>query len=120
MEAMAFMANISNAGAKNKQIQNLQAIKQQVDEFMLQRPGGMGMRQVYANHLFSAKPQLHMIYPPFTSKDIKKFEPHFGPVNSVCASPFNRRIFISCSSDGAIRIHDLQGEGGTLISFAPS
>jgi WD repeat-containing protein 34 len=61
-----------------------------------------------------------MIYPPFTSKDIKKFEPHFGPVNSVCASPFNRRIFISCSSDGAIRIHDLQGEGGTLISFAPS
>jgi hypothetical protein len=35
MEAMAFMANISNAGAKNKQIQNLQAIKQQVDEYML-------------------------------------------------------------------------------------
>lgn len=87
---------------------------------MLQRPGGMGMRNVYANHIFGAKPPLHLIYPPLQSRDVKKFEPHCGPVSSVSASPFNPRVFISCSYDGAIRIHDLRGEGGTLISFEPS
>ena len=108
-EAMSFLANISDQ-------RHIQKIKDQVDKFMLQRHG---MRQVYANQIFGAKPPLHMLYPPFTSKQCQQYDKHCGPVTSVSASPFNKRLFLTCSSDGAIRIYDIRDKR-PIISFEPS
>ncbi len=39
--------------------------------------------------------------------DTELFEPHSGPASAVDASPFFRNVFLSCSSDGAIRLYSL-------------
>jgi WD40 repeat protein len=37
-----------------------------------------------------------------------QYDKHFGPVLGVSASPFNKRLFLTCSADGSIRLYDLQ------------
>jgi WD40 repeat protein len=64
-------------------------------------------RQVYANHIFAAKPPIQMIYPPFIDRQAINYDKHFGPVLGVSASPFNKRLFLTCSTDGAVRLYDV-------------
>ena len=76
-------------------------------------------RQVFAQHIFSAKPQIDKIYPPFNSRQCKLYENHFGSVLAVSKSPFNERLFLTCSTDGTIRLYDII-EKRPVAVFEPS
>lgn len=63
-----------------------------------------GEKDVTALSVFHAKPDIKLLYPiPFTSN----FEKHMGPVTCVSCSPFLKRLFLTCSSDGTIRMYDV-------------
>jgi WD40 repeat protein len=54
--------------------------------------------------VFNAKPDIKLLYPsPFTSN----FEKHMGPVTGLTCSPFIKRLFLTCSVDGAVRMYDV-------------
>jgi WD40 repeat protein len=54
--------------------------------------------------VFHAKPDIKLLFPaPFTSN----FEKHMGPVSGVSCSPFLKRLFLTCSFDGTIRMYDV-------------
>jgi hypothetical protein len=41
----------------------------------------------------------------FSVLEVDHFEAHLGPVQSVDCSPFFRNLFLTCSSDGAVRLY---------------
>ena len=47
------------------------------------------------------------------------YDRHLGPVTAVAASPFNRRLFLSCSNDGQIKLFDFQNNR-SVAEFEPS
>ena len=58
-------------------------------------------REVKARHIFNSKPEIRALYNvPFSMN----YDKHFGAVNSVAFSPFDKRLFLSCSSDGSLRV----------------
>lgn len=87
-----------------------------VDKYMLARPPP---RQVFANHIFGAKPPIHQIYAPFASRQCTQYEKHHGPVLSCAASPFNKRLFLTCSSDSQIRMYDIHDKKA-VAQFEPA
>jgi len=93
----------------------LQKIKDFVDQYMMVRPHP---RHVYANHIFSAKPPIYIVYPPFPEAKSTQYDAHFGPVTGVATSPFNKRLFLTCSTDGTVRLYDNQ-EISPVCSFEP-
>lgn len=108
-EAMSFLSNISDQKVTQK-------VKDHVDSYMLMRPAP---RQVFANHIFSSKPPLHMLYPPLTGRQSMQYDKHYGPVLGVSTSPFNKRLFLTCSTDGCVRLYDVQDKR-PVAQFEPS
>lgn len=97
-EAINFLGNVADQ-------RNPQKIKDVVDKYMIQRPPP---RQVYADRIFDAKPPIQFLYPPFNSRQCTDYEKHYGPVLSISTSPFNKRLFLTSSTDGQIRLYDVQ------------
>ena len=95
-EAFQFLANISNQKV-------LGALKKHVDDYMLTRAAP---RRVYANHIFASKPPIQAIYPALPVS--VQFDPHYGPVLGTSISPSQKRLFLTCSSDGSVRMYDVQ------------
>lgn len=54
-----------------------------------------------------------------TALDIDHYDPHAGPVHGIDCSPFFRNLFMSCSSDGAIRLYSAL-ERHPLATLEPS
>ena len=48
-----------------------------------------------------------------------KYEPHHGPVQELHCSPFHRNLFLTCSSDGSVKIFNAN-EYGATHSVIPS
>jgi WD40 repeat protein len=46
------------------------------------------------------------------------YEKHLGPVLGLSCSPFAKRLFLSCSSDGSVRLYDTLGHK-PLLTFEP-
>lgn len=75
-------------------------VKKKVEKYIKDK----GEKDVTAVSVFHAKPDIRMLFPaPFTSN----FEKHMGPVSGVSCSPFLKRLFLTCSSDGTIRMYDV-------------
>jgi WD repeat-containing protein 34 len=63
-----------------------------------------GEREVNVQTIFNAKPDIKMLYPsPFTNN----YEKHMGPVTGCSCSPFIKRLFLTCSIDGVVRMYDV-------------
>ena len=63
-----------------------------------------GEKEIQVHTVFNAKPDIKLLYPsPFTSN----FEKHMGPVTGLTCSPFIKRLFLTCSVDGAVRMYDV-------------
>lgn len=61
-------------------------------------------KDVWATSVYAAKPDIKNLFPvPFNAN----YEKHMGPVTGICCSPFLKRLFLSCSSDGAVRLYDV-------------
>ena len=63
-----------------------------------------GEKEIQVQTVFNAKPDIKLLYPsPFTSN----FEKHMGLVTGLTCSPFIKRLFLTCSVDGAVRMYDV-------------
>ncbi|EQC34836.1 hypothetical protein SDRG_07640 [Saprolegnia diclina VS20] len=60
------------------------------------------LRDVRVSAVFDAKPDLSALYP--SALDFS-FEAHGGPVYDMAFSPFHGSLFLSCSSDGSVRLY---------------
>jgi WD repeat-containing protein 34 len=66
-----------------------------------------GSNEVVAASIFSAKPDIKTLFPiPRQTA----YENHMGPVTGTSCSPFIKRIFLTCSTDGTVRLYDVQGQ----------
>jgi len=74
-------------------------ITEKVERFCRDR----GIKEVDYNHIFEAKIDQRALY---NCTGIFPYEFHSGPVTSIKASPFQRNLFLTASSDGSIRIYD--------------
>jgi dynein intermediate chain 1 len=62
------------------------------------------LREVQVQTIFDAKPDIKLLFPsPFTAN----YEKHLGVVTGVNCSPFLKRLFLTCSVDGAVRMYDV-------------
>jgi WD40 repeat protein len=75
-------------------------VKKRVERYVQDK----GERDVYATSIYNAKPELKYLFSvPFNAN----YEKHLGPVTAISCSPFVKRLFLSCSSDGSVRLYDV-------------
>jgi WD40 repeat protein len=75
-------------------------VKKKVERYVQDK----GEKDVWAPTVYGAKPDLKLIFTvPFNAN----YEKHLGPVLGMSCSPFVKRLFLSCSSDGSIRLYDV-------------
>lgn len=91
-EAMIVLANLPPKAMND--------VKKKVERYAQDK----GEKEIQVQTVFNAKPDIKLLYPsPFTSN----FEKHMGPVTGLTCSPFIKRLFLTCSVDGAVRMYDV-------------
>lgn len=86
-------------------------IKKKVERYALDK----GAKDIWAPTVYHSKPDIKMIFSiPFNAN----YEKHMGPVLSLSCSHFAKRLFLSCSSDGNVRLYDILSHRPVLI-FEP-
>ena len=86
----------------NLPVKAMNEVKKKVERYAADRGGAKEV--ITAETVFSAKPDIKLLFPsPFTGN----FERHNGPVTGVVCSPFLKRLFLTCSADGAVRMYDV-------------
>jgi WD40 repeat protein len=95
----------------NLPTKTIMEVKRKVERYVQDK----GERDVWAPTVFAAKPDIKVLYPVPSHTN---YEKHSGPVTGISTSPFMRRLFLSCSQDGAVRLYDVQGTRA-LASFEP-
>jgi WD40 repeat protein len=104
-EAEDIMNNITNKVG-------VEQIKQEVERYCMDR----GYKEVEAVYVFNAKPDIKILYSvPFNLN----YEKQYGPNQAISFSPFHRKLFLSCSVDGTIKMYDTNNHRG-VASFEPS
>jgi len=63
-----------------------------------------GAKEITAEVLFASKVDPGLLFPP---AKVTELEPHQGPVQMLAFSPFNRKLMLSCSFDGSVRLYDV-------------
>ena len=90
---------------------NVVEIKKRVERYVQDK----GERDVWAHTVYAAKPDIKLLFPIAFNAN---YEKHLGPVSSIACSPFQKRIFLSCSTDGAIRMYDVL-DARPIATFEP-
>jgi WD40 repeat protein len=72
-------------------------------------------RDIYAPTVYMAKPPIKLLFPNAVNAN---YEKHLGPCVSISCSPFIKRLFLSCSSDGSIRLYDSANQRPIMV-FEP-
>ena len=86
-------------------------VKKKVERYVLDK----GEKDIWAPTVYHAKPDLKMLFTvPFNAN----YDKHMGPVSGMATSPFIKRLFLSCSSDGQIRLYDILNNRPVLV-FEP-
>lgn len=111
---------LSNVAVPPGQERRLAALKQHVDDYAVAMKSSNKIFKVFGDHIFSSKPPITEIYPPFRNTQQAKFSQHHGAVLATASSPFNAKLFLTSGADGLIRLYDLQGTGEPKATFEPS
>lgn len=78
----------------------LNEVKAKVERYVKDK----GEKDIWAPTVYHAKPDVKSLFTiPFNAN----YERHLGPVTSITCSPFNKRVVLSCSVDGSIRVVDI-------------
>lgn len=105
-EAIEIMNTITNAV-------ELEKMKQEIERYCMDRQH----KEVDAVHIFNAKPDMKVLYSiPCTMAYEKQ---QYGPCQAISCSPFHRKLFLSCSIDGSIKLYEINNNR-CLASFEPS
>lgn len=76
-----------------------------------------GITEIGAEVVFASKPDPAVIFPAPKTTDL---EPHAGPVSCVSFSPFNRKLLLSGSIDGSVRLYDIMQQRAIQALYPPS
>ena len=91
-EAMYLLSNLPS--------KSVLEIKKKVERYVQDK----GERDVFAHTVFHAKPELRLIFTiPFSAN----YEKHLAPITGCECSPFVKRLFLTCSQDGMLRLFDV-------------
>jgi WD40 repeat protein len=86
-------------------------VKKKVERYVLDK----GEKDVWAPTVYHAKPDLKLLFSiPFNAN----YEKHLGPVSGMNCSPFVKRLFLSSSTDGSVRLYDILNHRPVLV-FEP-
>jgi len=86
-------------------------VKRRVERYVKDK----GEKDVWAPTVYQSKPDVKLLFPiPFNAN----YEKHMGPVLGISCSPFIKRLFLSCSTDGAVRMYDVQNHRPVTV-FEP-
>jgi WD40 repeat protein len=77
----------------------------------------VGINEVGADIVFGSKPDPNVIFPAPKTTDL---EPHAGPVTVVTFSPFHRKLLLTGSIDGSVRLYDVLQQRALQALFPPS
>ena len=72
-------------------------------------------RDIYADTVYMAKPPIKLLFPNAVTAN---FEKHLGPCVSISCSPFLKRLFLTGSSDGSVRLYDSSNQRPIMV-FEP-
>eukprot|EP00347_Sterkiella_histriomuscorum_P003637 403363522 len=90
-EAISLLSNLPN--------KVILEVKKKVERYVQDK----GEKDVWAPTVYHAKPDIKMLFSvPFNSN----YERHLGPVTAISASPFVKRLFLTSSTDGQLRLYD--------------
>lgn len=90
----------------------LQQVLQEVERYCMDR----SHKEVEPVHIFNAKPDIKILYSiPFSLN----YEKQYGPNQAISCSPFQRKIFLSCSIDGSIKMYEINNHR-SIAAFEPS
>ena len=102
-EAINVLANLPS--------KSIMEVKKRVERYAQDK----GVRDVWAPTVFAAKPNIKLLYPNAVNAN---FEKHLGPALSVSCSPFVKRLFLTCSTDGSVRMYDTLNQRPIMV-FEP-
>jgi WD40 repeat protein len=89
----------------------IETVRQEVEKYCMDKR----IKEVEPEYIFNAKPTLKYIFSiPFNFS----YDKHLGPVQAISCSPFHRKIFLTCSIDGSVKMFDAS-ERRNIISFEP-
>jgi len=77
----------------------------------------VGIKEVTAEVVFQSKPDQSMLFPEPRRTDL---EPHAGAVSVVAFSPFHRKMLLSGSVDGSLKIFDVLQQRAFQTFYPPS
>jgi len=76
-----------------------------------------GIKEVTAEIVFKSKPDPMVIFPAPKTTDL---EPHSGPVIVASFSPFHRRLLLTGSTDGSVKLFDVLQQRAVHTLYPPS
>ncbi|GAB5362381.1 hypothetical protein AAMO2058_000792000 [Amorphochlora amoebiformis] len=76
-----------------------------------------GTKLIDVAAFFAARPPPLHVY-PHASKH--SFEKHSGPVYAIATSPFHRNLFLTCSTDGTLRVYHMLKLPRAVVVMEPS
>jgi WD40 repeat protein len=86
-------------------------VKKRVERYALDK----GDKEVSATTIYSAKCDVKLMFPIAFNTN---YEKHMGPVTGASCSPFHRRLFLTASTDGTVRMYDTLGHRPVAV-FEP-
>jgi len=75
-----------------------------------------GLKEVTAEVVFQSKPDPAVIFPAPKTTDL---EPHSGPVNVAIFSPFKKKMLLTGSMDGSVKLYDVLQQRALLTFYPP-
>lgn len=76
-----------------------------------------GVKEITAEVVFASKPDPVVIFPAPKTTDL---EPHAGPVSVAAFSPFHRKLLLTGSVDGAVKLYDVLQQRALFTFYPPS
>merc|ERR1712113_277419 len=76
-----------------------------------------GAKEVTAEVVFQSKPDPAVIFPAPKTTDL---EPHSGPVTVATFSPFHRKLLLTGSVDGSVKLYDVLQQRAMYTFYPPS
>jgi WD40 repeat protein len=76
-----------------------------------------GIKEITADVVFQSKPDPAVLFPAPKTTDL---EPHSGPVCVATFSPFHRKLLLTGSTDGSVKLYDVLQQRALYTLFPPA
>merc|ERR1712232_137969 len=76
-----------------------------------------GYKEITAEVVFASKPDPVVIFPAPKTTDL---EPHAGPVTVATFSPFHRKLLLTGSIDGSVKLYDVLQQRALYTLYPPT